>query len=404
MGPERRSRASPTGNPDQGPPGRLRHYRLDSAASAAGRPALTTQHRKASMPYKGTENFSHKQSERLGVLVTNLGTPDAPTTPALRRYLGEFLWDARVVEVPRPIWWLVLHGIILRIRPKRSAEAYASVWDKDGSPLLIHTANQAEGIRKALQARYGNDVVVGFAMRYGNPSIARVLDEMQEQGVRKLLVLPLYPQYSASTTASTFDALAADFTRRRWLPELRFINHYHDHPSYIDVLVKRIQSFWQEHGRPQKLVFSYHGVPLRYLHEGDPYYCECHKTSRLIAEHLGLAQDDYITTFQSRFGREEWLQPYTDETLKAMPGQGIKHVHVICPGFSVDCLETIEEIGSENRDYFMAAGGEQYAYIPALNAEADHIAALTRIIIDHLHGWTVVQDEKKRAQRAEQGR
>lgn len=356
------------------------------------------------MKYQGSSGFSHNQRDRIGVLITNLGTPDAPTTSALRRYLREFLSDPRVVEAPRLLWWFILNAIVLRTRPKRSAAAYRTVWTERGSPLLWYTADQCEGIQQALRDQYGDDVVVAYAMRYGNPSISVGIQQLVDAGVRKLLVLPLYPQYSASTTASTFDALAADFTRRRWLPELRFINHYHDHPSYIDVLVKRIQSFWQEHGRPQKLVFSYHGVPLRYLHEGDPYYCECHKTSRLIAEHLGLAQDDYITTFQSRFGREEWLQPYTDETLKAMPGQGIKHVHVICPGFSVDCLETIEEIGSENRDYFMAAGGEQYAYIPALNAEADHIAALTRIIIDHLHGWTVVQDEKKRAQRAEQGR
>ena len=339
------------------------------------------------MPYKGTDNFSHKQSERLGVLVTNLGTPDAPTTPALRRYLGEFLWDPRVVEVPRPIWWLVLHGIILRIRPKRSAEAYASVWDKDGSPLLIHTANQAEGIRKALQARYGNDVVVGFAMRYGNPSIPRVLDEMQEQGVRKLLVLPLYPQYSASTTASTFDAIAGDFTKRRWLPDFRFVSHYHDFPPYIEAMAKHIESHWAEHGRKQKLILSYHGVPLKYLQRGDPYHCECHKTSRLLAERLALKPDEYMTTFQSRFGREEWLQPYTDETLKSLPGKGVKSIDVFCPGFSSDCLETIEEINEENREYFMEAGGEGFAYIPCLNATQGHIDALVQLVEDNLQGW-----------------
>ncbi len=341
------------------------------------------------MPYKGTENFSHNQAERLGILITNLGTPDAPTTSALRKYLAEFLWDPRVVEVPRPIWWLILHGIILRIRPSRSAKAYASVWESEGSPLLIHTAKQAEGVRAALQARYGNNVVVGFAMRYGNPSIPRVLDEMQQQGVQKLLVLPLYPQYSASTSASTFDAIAHDFTRRRWLPDFRFISHYHDFPAYIEAMAQHIEAWWAEHGRKQKLILSYHGVPLKYLQKGDPYHCECHKTSRLLAERLGLGKDDYMTTFQSRFGREEWLQPYTDETLKSLPGTGVKSIDVFCPGFSSDCLETIEEINEENREYFLESGGEGFGYIPCLNATPGHINALVELVEENLKGWTI---------------
>lgn len=354
------------------------------------------------MKYQSSAGFKHAQRDRIGVLIVNLGTPDAPTPSALRRYLREFLSDPRVVEAPRLLWWFILNAIVLRTRPKRSAAAYQTVWTERGSPLLWHTEDQREGIQQALQQQYGDDVVVAYAMRYGNPALSQGVQELMDAGARKLLVLPLYPQYSASTTGSVFDALAADFTRRRWLPELRFITHYHDHAAYIDVLAARIQAFWQTHGRPQKLVLSYHGVPLSYLHEGDPYFCECHKTSRLIAERLGLSQDEYVTTFQSRFGREEWLQPYTDEVLKNMPAQGIKNVHVICPGFSVDCLETIEEIGVENRDYFMAAGGEQYAYIPALNAEADHIEALTRIINEHLQGWTVSHDAAARAERAEQ--
>ncbi|WP_303289572.1 ferrochelatase [Marinobacter sp. SS5-14b] len=341
------------------------------------------------MPYKGTENFSHNQAERLGILITNLGTPDAPTTSALRKYLAEFLWDPRVVEVPRPIWWLILHGIILRIRPSRSAKAYASVWESEGSPLLIHTAKQAEGVREALQARYGNNVVVGFAMRYGNPSIPRVLDEMQQQGVQKLLVLPLYPQYSASTSASTFDAIAHDFTRRRWLPDFRFISHYHDFPAYIEAMAQHIEAWWAEHGRKEKLILSYHGVPLKYLQKGDPYHCECHKTSRLLAERLGLGKDDYMTTFQSRFGREEWLQPYTDETLKSLPGVGVKSIDVFCPGFSSDCLETIEEINEENREYFLESGGEGFGYIPCLNATPGHINALVELVEENLKGWTI---------------
>ncbi|MFO7992994.1 MAG: ferrochelatase [Marinobacter sp.] len=345
------------------------------------------------MQYKGTANFRHDHPEKTGVLVTNLGTPDAPTSSALRRYLAEFLWDPRVVEVPRPIWWLILHGIILRIRPSRSAKAYASVWQPEGSPLLTHTANQAEGIRRELQAKYGNNIVVGFAMRYGNPSISKVLDEMQAQGVRQLLVLPLYPQYSASTSASTFDAIAHDFTKRRWLPDLRFVSHYPDYPPYIEAMANHIQAHWNEHGRNEKLVLSYHGVPLKYLKKGDPYHCECHKTSRLLAERLGLAKEDYMTTFQSRFGREEWLQPYTDETLKSLPGKGVKSIDVFCPGFSSDCLETVEEIDEENREYFVEAGGEGFSYIPALNATPGHISALTQLIEENLQGWKVPTNE-----------
>jgi len=328
------------------------------------------------MKYKGPENFTHDQPERLGVLITNLGTPDAPTTSALRRYLAEFLSDPRVVELPRPLWWLILHGIILRIRPSRSAKSYAGVWQPEGSPLLTHTAHQAEAIREVLKKKYGSGVTVAFAMRYGNPSVADVLDEMQENGVRKLLVLPLYPQYSASTSASTFDAIARDFTKRRWLPDLRFISHYPDYPPYIEAMARHIEAHWADHGRSDRLVLSYHGVPLKYLLKGDPYHCECHKTSRLLAERLGLSEEDYITTFQSRFGKEEWLKPYTDATLKALPGKGVKSVDVFCPGFSADCLETVEEIGVENRDYFMEAGGEAFSYIPALNATRGHIEAL----------------------------
>ncbi len=339
------------------------------------------------MQYKGSENFRHNQPERIGVLVTNLGTPDAPTPSALRRYLAEFLSDPRVVELPRPLWWLILHGIILRIRPRRSAAAYASVWQPEGSPLLIHTAKQAEGIREVLKKKYGPDIVVGFAMRYGNPSIPRVLDEMQQQGVRKLVVLPLYPQYSASTSASTFDAIAKNFSKRRWLPDLRFISHYPDYPPYIEAMARHIESHWSNHGRNQKLVLSYHGVPLKYLTKGDPYHCECHKTSRLLAERLGLTKAEYMTTFQSRFGKEEWLKPYTDETLKALPGQDVKSIDVFCPGFSSDCLETIEEIDEENRGYFMAAGGEGFSYITALNATPGHIDALIQLIEENLQGW-----------------
>ncbi|WP_166268244.1 ferrochelatase [Marinobacter caseinilyticus] len=358
------------------------------------------------MRYKGEDKFRHDQPEKLGILVTNLGTPDAPTPSALRRYLGEFLADPRVVEVPRLIWWLILHGVILRIRPSRSAAAYSKVWESSGSPLLTHTANQCEAIRKQLQSKYGNNVVVAFAMRYGNPSVTSVLNELQSQGVRRLLVLPLYPQYSGSTSASTFDAIAQDFATRRWLPDFRFISHYPDFPPYIEAMARHIEDYWREHGRQDKLILSFHGVPKKYLLRGDPYHCECHKTSRLLAERLGLSADQYQTTFQSRFGREEWLKPYTDETLKSLPASGVTSIDVFCPGFSSDCLETIEEIDEENRGYFMAAGGKAFNYIPAMNATPGHIDALVALIEQNLQGWAVPTNDpevlRKRAAQARQ--
>lgn len=341
------------------------------------------------MKYQGQPGFSHRYQPKVGVIVTNLGTPDEATTPALRRYLAEFLSDPRVVEFPRLLWKCILHGIILRIRPRRSAAAYQTVWTEAGSPLLIHTRNQAQALDVKLKEEYGENIIVDFAMRYGSHAIGDCIQKFQAAGVNKLLVLPLYPQYSGATTGSTFDALAKDFTQRRCLPDLRFISHYHDHPQYIAALANSVTRHWQQYGRADRLIFSYHGVPLRYLHNGDPYHCECHKTSRLVAEHLGLNKEDYLTTFQSRFGREEWLKPYTDETLKSLPQQGIESVQIICPGFSADCLETIEEIGEENRDYFVAAGGKRYEYIPALNDSPEHIVFLHQLIKQHLQGWEI---------------
>jgi ferrochelatase len=350
------------------------------------------------MTYKGNPNFDHRQQDRIGVLLVNLGTPDAPTPAALRRYLGEFLWDPRVVEIPRPLWWLILHGIILRVRPRKSARAYASVWTEAGSPLLVHTLAQRDRLRE----HFGDSVLVEAAMRYGNPSMDSALDALCDQGARKILVLPLYPQYCAATTASTFDALARNFSARRWLPELRFISHYHDFPLYIRACADTISQYWARHGKPDKLVFSYHGIPRRNLDLGDPYHCECHKTSRLLGAALGLAEDAWITTFQSRFGAAEWLQPYTDATLKALPGQGVNHVQVFCPGFAADCLETIEEIDVENRHYFLEAGGKDFHYIPALNASEAHIDALAALVSNHLAGWEAsVEADPLRQQRAQ---
>ncbi|MEP5230578.1 MAG: ferrochelatase [Alloalcanivorax sp.] len=358
------------------------------------------------MAYQGQENFDHRQPDKIGVLITNLGTPDAPEAGALRRYLREFLSDTRVVEIPRVIWFFILNMVILVIRPRRSAQAYKGVWTERGSPLLVHSQDQADGIRARLQQKYGDGVVVRLAMRYGNPSIASQLQAMEDDGVRQLLVLPLYPQYSASTNASTFDAVARDFMQRRWLPDLRFISHYPDYPPYIQAMAGHIAAYREQYGAADKLVFSYHGVPKRFLLKGDPYFCECHKTSRLLAEALGLADDQWMTTFQSRFGREEWLQPYTDATLKSLPGQGVKSVQVFCPGFSADCLETVEEIDEENRGYFEAAGGQSFAYISAMNAEPVHLDALTQLIEDNLQGWELLENDavglSERQQRARQ--
>ena len=339
------------------------------------------------MKYIGTENFDHEQAPRVGILLTNLGTPQAPEKKPLRTYLKQFLSDPRVVEVPRLLWWFILNGVILNIRPARSAAAYKTVWTERGSPLMFHTKDQTEALRSVISEQFGDKVMVDFAMRYGSPAIPDVLQNMLQQGVRKLLVLPLYPQYSGATTASTFDAIAEDFTTRRWLPELRFASHYHDHPAYITALADSIRDFRAQHGSADKLMFSYHGEPKKYLEKGDPYHCECLKTSRLVAEELGLQEEEYTSAFQSRFGREEWLRPYTDETLKAFPQSGVKTVQVICPGFSADCLETLEEIAVENRDYFMEAGGQEFAYIPCLNSSPGHISCLETIVKEHLQGW-----------------
>ena len=339
------------------------------------------------MSYRGSADYDHGTPSLTGVLLTNLGTPEAPTAKALRPYLKQFLSDPRVVEVPRLIWWLILNGIILNTRPRRSAEAYTEVWTDRGSPLLYHLLDQVSGVEERLQASLGSHIIVRGAMRYGNPSIPSVLDELFSAGVQRLVVLPLYPQYAGPTTGSTFDEVAADFTRRRWLPDFRFIANYCDDPGYINAVATSIQQHWDQHGRADKLVFSYHGSPQRYLLNGDPYHCQCHKTTRLVAESLGLAPDDYLSTFQSRFGREEWLKPYTDETLKALPETGVKSLQIICPGFSAECLETIEEIGMENRDYFLEAGGTRYEYIPCLNASSLHLDTLATRIKQELMGW-----------------
>ncbi|MEY1660930.1 ferrochelatase [Isoalcanivorax beigongshangi] len=323
---------------------------------------------------------------RTAVLLVNLGTPDAPTPAALRRYLKEFLWDPRVVEIPRLPWWLILNLLVLRLRPKRSAAAYRTVWTERGSPLLFHTQDQCDRLREALQAQYPQ-LEVAFAMRYGSPSLPQELDRLQAAGVDKLIVLPLYPQYSGSTTGSVVDALGAHFRRRRWVPSLHVVGEYHRHPAYIEALAEQVEQYWARHGRGDRLVFSFHGVPERYATAGDPYPVQCHATAALLAARLGLAEDAWQTTFQSRFGKAKWLTPYTDQTMKALPGQGVKHVQLFCPGFSADCLETLEEIAVENRGYFIEAGGERFEYISALNAEPRHINMMAAVLAAPLADW-----------------
>lgn len=342
------------------------------------------------MKYKNTIAYKHGDPLKIGVLMVNLGTPDAPTKKALKVYLKEFLSDPRVVEptFPRWVWWLILNGVILNIRPKRSAAAYASIWNEhgEGSPLLAISQLQHQAICQYFKQK-NIEIVTELAMRYGNPSIKSGLANLKAQNVDRLLVLPMYPQYSASTTASIFDAVSAELQSWRLIPETRFINHYHDHAGYIDALAHSVKNHWQVHGKPDQLLMSFHGVPKRYLINGDPYHCECHKTGRLLAVKLGLNEAQFKVTFQSIFGREEWLKPYTMDTLKALPGEGHKHVQVICPGFAVDCLETLEEIAVENKGYFTESGGETFSYIPALNADPAHIRFLTDLITNHTQTW-----------------
>lgn len=323
--------------------------------------------------------FHSSQPAPTGVLLVNLGTPDAPTPKALRRYLAEFLSDTRVIEIPRLVWQLVLQGIILRVRPKKSAAKYQSIWTDEGSPLLAISKRQAAALQQQLDAT-GKHVLVKLGMRYGNPSIPNALREFREAGLRKIIVLPLYPQYAAATTGSSFDAVTRELQRWRFVPELHFLNNYCDNPAFIAALAASIRDDFARNGKPQKLLLSYHGMPKRNLDLGDPYYCFCQKTTRLLAEALGLSPDDYITSFQSRFGYAEWLQPYTDQTLEALANSGVKDVAIASPAFSADCLETLEELAMENRETFLHAGGERYRYIPALNDHPDHIAALGSLI------------------------
>jgi ferrochelatase len=342
------------------------------------------------MTFAPEPSFTHgqpaKAASAIAVLYCNLGTPDAPTAAALRPYLAQFLSDHRVIEIPKAVWWFILHGIILRVRPKKSAAKYASIWTEHGSPLKVWTAAQAAALAATLQSR-GHGVAVRYAMRYGSPSIASQLDALKAEGATRILVLPAYPQYSGTSTASVFDAVYSWAARVRRIPELRFVNNYHDHPGYIAALAARVRAHWAAQGRADKLVMSFHGVPERTLHLGDPYHCECHKTARLLAEQLGLAKDQYVVTFQSRFGKAKWLEPYTEPTLVALAQAGTGSVDVMCPGFTGDCLETLEEISMEAREAFLHAGGKSFSYIACLNDSPEWLEALGDIALQQLAGW-----------------
>lgn len=333
----------------------------------------------------------HLRSARIGILVLNLGTPEAPTRLAVKAYLKQFLSDPRVVEIPRLIWWFILHGIILPIRSGASAKKYASIWLKEGSPLLVYSQAQSRGLQERF-AKSNPNVIVDLAMRYGKPSITEVLERFQRENVDRLLLLPLYPQYSATTSASSFDEVFNVLKRWRNQPELRLIKHYHDNSAYIEALRRQINTYWDQHGRPDfaggaKLVMSFHGLPKRNLMQGDPYHCECLKTGRLLGEALGLEPSNYHVTFQSRFGRAEWLKPYTAITLEELGKKACPQIDIVCPGFPADCLETLEEIAMEGKQIFLSNGGGEYHYIPALNDQALWIQAMTEIAIENLHGW-----------------
>jgi ferrochelatase len=319
------------------------------------------------------------------VVLVNLGTPQAPTPAAVRRYLAQFLWDPRVIELPRWKWWPILQAVLL-IRPRRSAHAYAQIWTEAGSPLLVHTLALAQRLGAHLRER-GASVVVRAAMTYGEPALRHVITELVRSGARRVLVVPLYPQYSASSTGAVVDALADTQKSLRWPPETRSVGDYHDHPAHIEALARSVEAHWRMHGQAQRLLLSFHGIPQRYVDAGDPYLTQCQITAQRLRERLGLAPERMVVAFQSRVGREVWIKPYTEEVMRELPAQGVRTLQVLCPGFAVDCLETLEEIAMRNRADFLAAGGESFQYIPALNASDDHVAMLASLVAQHTPGW-----------------
>ncbi len=340
------------------------------------------------MRYQGSPSFDHAQPERVGVLLVNSGTPDSPSTRDVRRFLGRLLGDPRVVELPRALWLPLLHGIILRTRPFRSARKYRKIWGDEGSPLLHHSTRLRDSLEQELGQRVLAPVAVELGMLYARPGVDEGLARLRDAGAQRILVVPMFPQYSGVTTGAVYDQVHAELSRWRWVPELRFIAEYPDQPAYIEALRHSVGSHWSEHGRTAHLLMSFHGIPDQYFREGDPYFCKCQRTARLLADELNLAEGEWSVSFQSRYGPGKWLQPYTDDTIESLPSRGIKTLTVVCPGFAADCLETLEEIAIENRDRFLAAGGERFEYVPALNSSPLHARAIADLVTQHAQGWT----------------
>jgi ferrochelatase len=343
------------------------------------------------MRYISSPDFRHDSAERIGVLLVNSGSPDSLSIRDVRRFLAALLSDPRVVELPRALWLPFLHGLILRTRPRRSARKYRTIWTPEGSPLLVLSQQLRTALASTLAQRVLAPFSVELGMLYSQPSIADGLTALRQAGAQRILVLPLFPQYCGCSTASAYDQVMAELRRWRWLPELRFIAEYHDFPGYIDALRASVLQHWETHGRTRHLLVSFHGIPESYFHKGDPYFCKCQKTARLLAEELMLADDEWSVSFHSRVGPAKWLQPYTAEVIAQMPARGVTDLTVVCPGFAMDCLETLEEIDIENRQRFLRAGGRKFLYVPALNARIEHARALAELIAQHCQGWTHVE-------------
>jgi ferrochelatase len=341
--------------------------------------------------YSSSPEFRHDGAERIGVLLCNSGTPDSPAIRDVRRFLAAFLSDPRVIELPQALWLPVLHGAILRSRPRRSARKYAKIWTAEGSPLAVLSGELKQKLASTLAERVLAPFSLELGMLYSRPTIAEGLARLRAAGAQRILVVPLFPQYCGASTGSVYDRVGAELRSWRWLPELRFIAEYHDYPGYIEALRASVAQHWQAHGRTRRLLVSFHGVPERYFHQGDPYFCKCQKTARLLADELMLAEDEWSVSFQSRVGPVKWLQPDTSEVLAQLPARGIDEVTVVCPGFALDCLETLEEIDIENRRRFLGAGGRRFEYVPALNARAEHARFLADLIARHCQGWTHVE-------------
>ena len=346
--------------------------------------------------------YQHGSSGKTGILLVNLGTPDAPTPKALKPYLKEFLSNSRVIEIPKWVWWPILNIIILNTRPKKSAEKYSLIWTKDGSPLKVHTERQAKLLLGLIGERIKPAPLVEYAMSIGNPSISEVLVRMKQHDCERILVLPLYPQYAASSTAAALDGVFSQLRKMRNVPAIRTVKHYHDHPGYISTLAQNVRDYWMKTGEPDKLIMSFHGVPRFTLDKGDPYHCECQKTGRLLAEALNLDTEKFKICFQSRFGRTEWLRPYTTDILEQLGKQNTRRIDVVCPGFVSDCLETLEEIAIEGKTTFIQAGGQEFHYIPCLNERDDWIHALADIALTNLEGWLGLEESKENAEQSRQ--